>query len=56
MEHLRKVIPQYEIKSVELSFEKLQKAIKAGELDFFRQLPAFFYSLPRGSLKTATVA
>ena len=22
----------------------------------FRQLPAFFYSLPRGSLKTATVA
>ena len=35
MEHLRKVIPQYEIKSVELSFENLQKAIKAGELDFF---------------------
>ena len=24
--------------------------------DFDRQLPAFFYSLPRGSLKTATVA
>jgi len=24
--------------------------------DFIRQLPAFFYSLPRGSLKTATVA
>ena len=24
--------------------------------DFLRQLPAFFYSLPRGSLKTATVA
>ena len=23
---------------------------------FYRQLPAFFYSLPRGSLKTATVA
>lgn len=23
---------------------------------FNRQLPAFFYSLPRGSLKTATVA
>lgn len=22
----------------------------------YRQLPAFFYSLPRGSLKTATVA
>lgn len=27
---------------------------KPGEL--VRQLPAFFYSLPRGSLKTATVA
>ena len=26
------------------------------ERDIFRQLPAFFYSLPRGSLKTATVA
>ena len=24
--------------------------------NFMRQLPAFFYSLPRGSLKTATVA
>ena len=23
---------------------------------YYRQLPAFFYSLPRGSLKTATVA
>ena len=23
---------------------------------YLRQLPAFFYSLPRGSLKTATVA
>ena len=26
------------------------------DLLFKRQLPAFFYSLPRGSLKTATVA
>lgn len=42
MEHLRKVIPQYEIKSVELSFEKLQKAIKAGELDFFIAPSGFF--------------
>jgi pyridoxine/pyridoxamine 5'-phosphate oxidase len=24
--------------------------------DVCRQLPAFFYSLPRGSLKTATIA
>lgn len=42
MEHLRKVIPQYEIKSVELSFEKLQKAIKSGELDFFIAPSGFF--------------
>ena len=42
MEHLRKVIPQYEIKSVELSFEKLQKAIKAEELDFFIAPSGFF--------------
>lgn len=42
MEHLRKVIPQYEIKSVELSFENLQKAIKAGELDFFIAPSGFF--------------
>ena len=28
----------------------------AGEAVLERQLPAFFYSLPRGSLKTATVA
>ena len=28
----------------------------AGDRDIIRQLPAFFYSLPRGSLKTATVA
>lgn len=42
MEHLRKVIPQNEIKSVELSFENLQKAIKAGELDFFIAPSGFF--------------
>lgn len=42
MEHLRKVIPQYQIKSVELSFDNLQKAIKAGELDFFIAPSGFF--------------
>ena len=31
------------------SFTEAAKAL-------YRQLPAFFYSLPRGSLKTATVA
>lgn len=30
--------------------------ILAGYKQHVRQLPAFFYSLPRGSLKTATVA
>lgn len=33
-----------------------EEAIEALEDFFDRQLPAFFYSLPRGSLKTATVA
>ena len=32
------------------------KTIEMVEVENKRQLPAFFYSLPRGSLKTATVA
>ena len=44
MEHLRKVIPQYEIKSVELSFENLHKAIslllRVDSLPMWQNLPA----------------
>lgn len=31
-------------------------AVIYGLIKRYRQLPAFFYSLPRGSLKTATIA
>ncbi|MEI3086405.1 MAG: hypothetical protein V8T56_00090 [Parasutterella sp.] len=34
----------------------MKKVINARGGNLGRQLPAFFYSLPRGSLKTATVA
>lgn len=34
----------------------LQALSKSGKSLDDRQLPAFFYSLPRGSLKTATIA
>ena len=42
MEHLRKAVPSREIRSIELSFEDLQKAVKAGELDFFIAPSGFF--------------
>ena len=35
---------------------KVNKKASSQQANPYRQLPAFFYSLPRGSLKTATVA
>ena len=41
-----------------IDFKTAQKSPNNLEMEYgvYRQLPAFFYSLPRGSLKTATVA
>lgn len=41
-------------KNLSLAFSVLLDKDKVPS--YVRQLPAFFYSLPRGSLKTATVA
>ena len=41
--------------SIIASLSTLSQSNESGRI-FKRQLPAFFYSLPRGSLKTATVA
>ena len=44
--------PSVEYEDIEAGSGTLNKDVKVED----RQLPAFFYSLPRGSLKTATVA
>ena len=45
--------------SIELEIDtnlELEEPEPVDHIGVERQLPAFFYSLPRGSLKTATVA
>ena len=47
-------IDRLDYQELEKSAQELSPTIFA--MEPCRQLPAFFYSLPRGSLKTATVA
>lgn len=49
MEHLRKEFPEKRIVSQELSYDELQKAITAKELDFFIAPSGFFKSIEESS-------